>query len=418
MKATTSVSTTFAATHDRHRVGLLVNLTGEVATTRPPINVALVLDKSGSMSGAPLAHAREAALRFASFLSAEDRLTVVAFDDEVRLLFGPGAGNDAEAQHAIRRIGEGGSTNLSGGWLEGHRQVSQALVQGTNRVLLLTDGQANRGIVEVAALRDMIGGSAEHGVSTSCIGFGPHFNEELLRTMSESGGGHFWYVESVDQMTGAFEGEVEGLVSLAAQNVVVEVTLSHPGVAGVSLIPECPVERTPAGAWRIRLGDLYAVQPRSLGFIFHVENASELIDVKLGQVQIRADIIRPDGIEHQTILLPVMATLDGQDHVVPEVETTFLRFAAAQARDEAIRLADAGRIQEAERTLREAAAGFDAHTDDPTMAETRDDLVAEADRLSHNIYRTEDKKYHMARSAMVRDGRGNQEQKLSRRRKP
>ena len=84
VKATTSVSTTFAATHDRHRVGLLVTLAGELSAARPPINVALVLDRSGSMAGEPLAHAREAAIRFASFLSAEDRLSVVAFDDEVR----------------------------------------------------------------------------------------------------------------------------------------------------------------------------------------------------------------------------------------------------------------------------------------------------------------------------------------------
>ena len=55
MKATTSVSTTFAATHDRHRVGLLVSLTGDVSVKRPPINVALVLDRSGSMAGEPMA---------------------------------------------------------------------------------------------------------------------------------------------------------------------------------------------------------------------------------------------------------------------------------------------------------------------------------------------------------------------------
>ena len=100
MKATTTVSTTFAATHDRHRVGLLVTLAGEAPAARPPIIVALVLDKSGSMSGEPLARAREAALRFVSFLTAQDRLSVVAFDDEVRLLYGPGPGNAPEAERA------------------------------------------------------------------------------------------------------------------------------------------------------------------------------------------------------------------------------------------------------------------------------------------------------------------------------
>ena len=84
---------------------------------RPPINVALVLDRSGSMSGAPLAAARAAAERFAAFLSPADRLAVVTFDDEVDVVFGPAPGGDPAALDAIARVVAGGSTNLSGGWL-------------------------------------------------------------------------------------------------------------------------------------------------------------------------------------------------------------------------------------------------------------------------------------------------------------
>lgn len=210
MKATASVSTSFAATHDRHRVGLLVTLTADPLEARRPVNVALVLDRSGSMEGAPLAHARDAALRFAGFLTARDRLAVVAFADEARLLFGPGPGNAPEAQRALRELTARGSTNLSGGWLEAHRQVSREPVEGTNRVLLLTDGQANRGVVEPAPLQEMVRGAAAQGVSTSCIGFGTEFNEDLLRAMSDAGRGHFWYVEAADQMSGAFEGKSRG----------------------------------------------------------------------------------------------------------------------------------------------------------------------------------------------------------------
>ena len=89
MKATTSVSTTFAATHDRHQVGVLVTLAGDEPVTRPPINVALVLDRSGSMSGEPLAAAREAALRFTTFLTAQDRLSIM-----YQFMFQPLEGRD------------------------------------------------------------------------------------------------------------------------------------------------------------------------------------------------------------------------------------------------------------------------------------------------------------------------------------
>lgn len=419
MKTTTAVSTTFAATHDRHRVGLLVSLTGDQPLQRPPVNVALVLDRSGSMAGEPLSEARKAALRFASYLSATDRLTVVAFDNEVQLLYGPGPGNSPAAQDAIRRIREGGSTNLSGGWLEGHRHISRDPLPGTNRILLLTDGQANAGVTEVPALRLLSAGAVEGKVSTTCIGFGSHFNEDLLTAMAEAGGGHFWYVEHADQMTGSFEGEIEGLVSLSAQNVMVEVTLTHPGVAGVTLVPELPSDRTPEGAWRIRLGDLYAVQPRSLGLILHVENAGDLGAVELGRVVVHADILGAAGVEHSTITMPVMATLDSQDHVVPEVETAFLRFEVTRARDEAIRLADKGDLRKAGRVLSDCATFIPAGIADPALRDARQDLLAESARLREDLYSAADRKYHVARSAYGKEGREVDEAKLSRRkRKP
>lgn len=419
MKTTAAVSTTFAATHDRHQVGLLVTLSGDQPTERAPVNVALVLDRSGSMAGEPLSEARKAALRFASYLGAADRLTVVAFDHEVQLLYGPGPGNNPEAAAAIRRITEGGNTNLSGGWLEAHRHLSRNPGAGTNRILLLTDGQANTGVTDVAALRLLATGAVDARVSTTCIGFGAHFNEDLLTAMATAGGGHFWYVEHADQMTGSFEGEIEGLVSLSAQNVTVEVTLSHPGVAGVSIVPELPHDRTPEGAWRIPLGDLYAVQPRSLGLIFHVENAGDLGDVQLGRVVIHADILGSGGVEHRTITLPVMATLDSQDHVVPEVETAFLHFKVAQARDEAVRLADSGDLRSAGRVLNDVACYIPAGIADPALQDAREDLLAESERLRENHYSATDRKYHVARSAYGKEGRMLAEEKLSRRkRKP
>ena len=417
MKTTATVSTTFAATHDRHRVGLLVSLAGDQPVTRPPVNVALVLDRSGSMSGEPLAEARKAALRFASFLASGDRLTVVAFDNEVSLLFGPGAGNDPAAEAAIRGIAEGGNTNLSGGWLEGHRQVSRGLLEGTNRVILLTDGQANAGVTDVAALRLLTAGAVDGRVSTTCIGFGPHFNEDLLKGMADGGAGHFWYVERADQMTGSFEGEIGGLVSLAAQNVAVEATLSHPGVAGVSVVPDLPVQRTPEGGWRIKLGDLYAVQPRSVGFVFHVENAGQLGNVELGKIAVHADILRPEGIEHRTTTLPVMATLDGQDHVVADVESAFLRFQIARARDEAIRLADQGDLRGAGHTLRQVAQSIAEDTRDESLLEVRNDLLAESAQLYDSVYEAADRKYHVARSTYAKEGRRGDEEKLSRRKR-
>lgn len=270
MKTDVRLSTKFLTAQNAHQVGMLVSLEGGTPVRRAPINVALVLDRSGSMSGMPLEAAKTAATRFASFLSPEDRLSVVVFDDSVDTIFGPAPGGDPAATDAIGRVHAGGSTNLSGGWLKGRKLVEKGRVEGTNRVVLMTDGQANVGIVEPDKLLGLAREGAGRRVTTTCIGFGAGFNEDLLEPMARSGGGNYWYVESDDQMAGIFAGEIEGLVALAAQNVEVEIRLSHPSVAGVSFMQSYPVHQTSDGGWKVELHDLYATSPKALGLVFHV----------------------------------------------------------------------------------------------------------------------------------------------------
>ena len=191
MRADVQLSTQFLQVQDRHQVHVLVTVAGEMPVSRAPINVALVLDRSGSMDGSPLEAAKAAAERFAECLGPGDRLAVVNSDDDVKTLFsGPGGGPDA--RDLIRAIRTGGSTNLSGGWLEGRKLVVEGKLEGTNRVVLFTDGQANRGITEPARLAGLAGGTSRDGVSTSCLGFGPGFNEELLRGMADGLAGRVW----------------------------------------------------------------------------------------------------------------------------------------------------------------------------------------------------------------------------------
>jgi Ca-activated chloride channel family protein len=180
MQTDIRLSTRFLTTQNAHQVGMLVTLVGESPVRRPPINVALVLDRSGSMAGVPLEAAKAAATRFASFLSAGDRLSVVAFDDQVETVFGPASGGGVEAAEAIARLDARGSTNLSGGWLKGRKLVEQGKVEGTNRVILLTDGQANAGIVDPDRLLGLARNAAARRTSTTCIGFGQDYKEDLL----------------------------------------------------------------------------------------------------------------------------------------------------------------------------------------------------------------------------------------------
>jgi len=415
MRTDVKLSTKFLTTQNAHQVGVLVTLSGEVPLQRAPINVALVLDRSGSMSGRPLEAAKDAAKRFAGFLGAGDRLTVVTFDSEVHTIFGPAPAGDPVALEAIDRIQDGGYTNLSGGWLQGLTHVKSGLVDGVNRIVLLTDGQANQGVTDGDLLVGMAGGAAQERVSTTCIGFGADFNEDLLQTMAKGGTGNYWYVEKDDQMAGIFAEEIEGLVALAAQNVVVEVELTHPKAAGVSFLQSYPVQVTPDNRWRITLGDCYATSPLVLGMIVHIEDLAALGDVQVASVRTEADVIRPDGIEHLVTVLPVRANLDGTDHPEPTVERTFLRFEAAKAREDAVRQADQGDFDGAARSLSAACASMAPYAEhDIVLQEEVADLGREAARLAERRYTAADRKYHQARSSSAREMKEAYLRKISR----
>ena len=175
--------------------------------------------------------------------------------------------------------------------------------------------------------------------------------------MARAGAGNYWFVESDDQMAGIFEGEIEGLVALAAQNVEIEVRLTHPKVAGVSFLQSFPVTQT-ADGWKVALHDLYATSPKALALVFHVEDVRELGKVQLGEIRVEADVVHAAGIEHRTTVMPVVANLDGEDRIEPTVEQTFLRFQAARAREEAVRRADNGDFDTAAACLRDAAVAL------------------------------------------------------------
>ena len=415
MRPEIKLSIRFLTTQNTHQVGLLITVGADQPPRRAPINVALVLDRSGSMSGPPLEAAKRAATRFAELLGPNDRLSVAVFDDQVSTIFGPTAGGDPTTAEAIARVYEGGSTNLSGGWLKGREHAQAALVEGTNRVVLFTDGLANKGITDASKLVALARGAASERVTTTCIGFGASFNETLMRGMSQAGGGNYWYVEAADQMTDMFTEEIDGLVALAAQNVEAEVRLTHPRSAGVTVLQRLPTQRTDRG-WRVNLGDLYATSPKSVGLIFHVEDVTELGQTQVAEVRLVSDVVMAEGIEHRVITLPVVANLDGTDHVEPTVDRTFVRFEAARAREEAIEHADRGDLAQAARTLAEASTKLHPYISDPTIAEEIEDLRAESERLRVQEYSPRDRKYHEARSHAAWESKDAYLGKLSRRR--
>jgi Ca-activated chloride channel homolog len=311
---------------------------------RPPLNLALAIDRSGSMAGAKLETARRCAAWLAERLCPEDRLAIVDFDDEARLLrpLAPVAAVPAAA--ALARIAPGGSTNLSGGWLKALEQVRTAHDGEPRRILLLTDGMANVGITDPAALVTMAGSAAAEGASTTTIGFGDGFDEDLLTAMADAGMGGSHWAENPDAAPAIFAREFDGLTRLVAQNLSLEIR-PRDDVEVLSILNEYPQVPVAAGV-QVQLGDAYGGEVRRVVFALHIPRLAELGAATVADLVLRYVSVGDEVASHE-ITLPVVvnavsaaeAAAAAGDAAVTE-QVTLLK--AARARDEAIRRADEG----------------------------------------------------------------------------
>ena len=396
----------FAVSQSGFIVRALLTLEGRApeAASRVPLDLSVVLDRSGSMAGEKLAAAREAAALLVRRLRPEDVVSVVAFDDTVTTIALPGKGEaQAELPARILDIEAGGSTNLSGGWLRGHELLSgvrrgmtgPAADGAMHRVLLMTDGQANVGIVEPERLVGLCRTARAAGITTSTIGFGTDYDEHLLREMADAGGGNAYYVERPDQAAGVFAEELEGLLSVAAQNVAATVKPSD-AVQLVGVHHRYPTTETEDGL-RVDLGDLYAREPKALLLEFFVPalGASDGAAVEIGTVSVLAYVLSEDGgLARQEVTFPIAAPLDRAGRQEPEVRREMLLLEAARAREAAVEARARGDYAAGRDALASMAPRMaDLAASDSVVREEMVDLAAMAEQFAAREVSAADEKY-------------------------
>jgi len=247
-------------------------------TRRAPLDVSLVLDRSGSMSGGKLELAKEGVDLAVALLRDADRAALVIYDDAVDVLQPLAAATPrvkASLRLALQGVDPGGSTFLSGGWTEGCRQLAEAppLPDGDGaatrirRAILLTDGLANVGIVDARELARHAGELRRRGIATTTVGVGLDFDEGLLSAMAEAGGGNFQYVADPAALREFFARELQEMFRVTATGLTITLAMP-PGVDG-ELVSAFPWERR-RSELEVAVGDLPAGDEIDLVFTLRV----------------------------------------------------------------------------------------------------------------------------------------------------
>ncbi|MFQ3672911.1 MAG: VWA domain-containing protein [Aggregatilineales bacterium] len=356
------------------------------ASNRRPLNLSLVLDRSGSMAGAKLDYTRQASQFLIQHLSPEDILSVVLYNDKVETLFEPQhvTNKDALSQQ-IETIKPRGTTNLSGGWLEGCQHVRQHYAPTwLNRVILLSDGLANRGITDRAQLVAIARQQYEAGITTTTMGLGNDFNEDLLMEIASAGGGAFYFIESPEVAPEIFNEELTGLMRLAVQNLTVRVTVTDQ-VKDIRQLNAYPVKEM-LMARSYRLGDLYSGEVKTLVLELTIPSLSALGQQQIAAVHFAYDELTPNGIAHHEGQIGVQVNMaTSAMEPAPEqaqVTQAVLLLQAANARQEAIQRADRGQFDEASRVLKAVASEIaQAPITNEQLQEEQRALLAQADAL-------------------------------------
>jgi Ca-activated chloride channel family protein len=328
---------------------------------RVPLDVAFVLDRSGSMQGGKLDLAKEGVSLAVARLRDADRTALVVYDTEVIAIQPLAAATPrlkASLRLALHGVDPGGSTYLSGGWIAGCQELAEAPAideQGgqtrIRRVILLTDGLANVGMVTPHELARHASELRARGIATTTLGVGQDFDEGLLSAMAEAGGGNFQYAADAEALRAFFSRELQTLFRVTATGLTV--TLALPPDTSADLVSAFPASSR-GGAFDVAVGDVSTGDEIECVFTIHMTSGTIGERVPLGVIVSWTD---PHADARRTIDASPEPLRRVEQHVVaavptdPSVTECAARCRAAAARRAGLELDRAGRFAESRASM-------------------------------------------------------------------
>ncbi|MFM8352918.1 MAG: vWA domain-containing protein [Actinomycetales bacterium] len=343
----------------------------ESSLDRPGEHLILVVDRSGSMSGAPIAAVRASLHSLVDRMKPQDTFGLVAFSETARMTVPTRriADHDRATVHRlIEDLTPGGSTDLSAGYLLGLSEARRHSGEGGSTVLLLSDGHANAGVKDPEQLAGLAAQARQERITTGTIGLGSGYDERLLAELARSGNGPHRFAATPDDAVAVVAEEAGDLLNKSVINAFLRVRPTNPAlISGIGTLHTVPrwLESDEQGRPMvvIPMGDLFAGEHRELLLHFAVPALAELGLHELATLTI--DYVAMPALLSQTISWPLAVNVVPGDAAAgrvadPSVMTARLLAEATRAKDEANQALGAGDIDQAEQVMRAEMARLDA----------------------------------------------------------
>ncbi len=377
---------------------------------RPALNIVAVLDRSGSMAGAKIEKARQAAMDLVDQLVPGDTFSLITYSDHVEVLVPARSVEDKEElRNRISRIHASGSTALYAGVRAGAEQLKHHLSsKRINRIILLSDGLANVGPSSPRELRRLGQNLSEEGIAVTTIGLGDDYNEDLMAGLAEASDANYYYVKDTEKLPQIFAKELGELLSVAAREVRIQITCPD-GVRPIGLIGR--PEQFRGQSTVVQFNQFLPEQDRCLFLRCKTSDGrTELVHVRVNYT----DELNGGAEEAISGEVRIRYTEDrelAEKSIRPTVVAEKELFASALAKDEAIADADAGKYQEASRKLSAQAAALDqqyynapAYLQQQLKSEAYN-LRQQSEQLSNNQYSAGSRKSMQSESFNTRNSK-------------
>jgi len=388
MKINATLDVTVVAFEAEDEVAVLLELEAPAAATdsvRPQACLQVVLDRSGSMSGAPLEGAKKALAALVRQLEPTDNFGLVTFDNAAQVVAPAGPLTDKDTViRQIENVYPGGTTDLSAGYLRGLREIRRVATAG-GTALIVSDGHVNEGIRGVDEFAAITSKAYADGVVTSTLGYGRGYDETLLSAIARAGSGNHVFADNPDAASAAIAGEVEGLLNKTVQALTLTVKF-EPSVQFLRLYNDLPAHQIGDGTVMIELGDLYGEEARRLLLKFKVPAMAALGLARIATLEL-AYIELPGLVEH-TAALPVNVNVVPGDEAAgriphPTVHSEVLFQEAQEIKRQASEAFERGDLDRGKRLLGETKVRLSKSLQiapEPLKVEVRAELD-EVDRM-------------------------------------